>query len=100
MLGEPRRNGRGADRATGGTETVGRGPARGRDQARFGRHGLRSWEQAGEDNISFETDCPHTDTTWPYSDAYIEKLCVGRTDEQAYKVLRGNAIKMLELDRV
>ena len=30
----------------------------------------------------------------------IEKLCVGLTDEQAYKVLRGNAITMLELDRV
>ena len=64
------------------------------------RHGLRSLEEVGEDNICFETDYPHTDTTWPYSEAYIEKLCVGLTDEQAYKVLRGNAIKMLELDRV
>jgi len=64
------------------------------------RHGLRSLEEVGEDNICFETDYPHTDTTWPYSEAYIEKLCVGLTDEVAYKVLRGNAIKMLELDRV
>ncbi len=56
--------------------------------------------RCGEDNICFETDYPHTDTTWPYSEAYIEKLCVGLTDEQAYKILRGNAIKMLELDRV
>ena len=56
--------------------------------------------RSGEDNICFETDYPHTDTTWPYSEAYIEKLCVGLTDEQAYKILRGNAIKMLELDRV
>ena len=64
------------------------------------RHGLRSLEEVGEDNICFETDYPHTDTTWPYSEAYIEKLCVGLTDEQAYKILRGNAIKMLELDRV
>jgi predicted TIM-barrel fold metal-dependent hydrolase len=64
------------------------------------RHGLRSLEEVGEDNICFETDYPHTDTTWPYSEAYIEKLCVGLTDEVAYKVLRGNAIKMLELDQV
>jgi len=64
------------------------------------RHGLRSLEEVGEDNICFETDYPHTDTTWPYSEAYIEKLCVGLTDEVAYKVLRGNAIQMLELDRV
>ena len=41
------------------------------------RHGLRSLEEVGEDNICFETDYPHTDTTWPYSEAYIEKLCVG-----------------------
>jgi predicted TIM-barrel fold metal-dependent hydrolase len=64
------------------------------------RHGLRSLEEVGEDNICFETDYPHTDTTWPDSEAYIEKLCVGLTDEQAYKILRGNAIRMLELDRV
>ena len=38
------------------------------------RHGLRSLEEVGEDNICFETDYPHTDTTWPYSEAYIEKL--------------------------
>ena len=64
------------------------------------RHGLRSLEEVGEDNICFETDYPHTDTTWPYSEAYIEKLCAGLDDEVAYKILRGNAIKMLELDRV
>ncbi|HWE68443.1 MAG TPA: amidohydrolase family protein [Acidimicrobiales bacterium] len=62
-------------------------------------HGLNSLSEVGEDNICFETDFPHTDGTWPDSEAYIEKLCVGLTDEQAYKILRGNAIKMLELDR-
>ena len=62
--------------------------------------GSRSLEEVGEDNICFETDYPHTDTTWPDSEAYIEKLCVGLDDEQAYKILRGNAIRMLELDRV
>ena len=64
------------------------------------RHGLRSLEEVGEDNICFETDYPHTDTTWPHSEAYIEKLCAGLDDDVAYKILRGNAIKMLELDRV
>jgi predicted TIM-barrel fold metal-dependent hydrolase len=56
--------------------------------------------EVGEDNICFETDYPHTDTTWPYSEAYIEKLCAGLDDDVAYKILRGNAITMLELDRV
>ena len=64
------------------------------------RHGLRSLDEVGEDNICFETDYPHTDTTWPHSEAYIEKLCADLDDDVAYKVLRGNAIRMLDLDRV
>jgi hypothetical protein len=56
----------------------------------------------GVDNICFETDYPHTDTTWPHSKAYVEKMVAGAglDDETAYKVLRGNAIRMLDLDRV
>ena len=29
------------------------------------RHGLESLERVGVDNITFETDYPHTDSTWP-----------------------------------
>ena len=63
-------------------------------------HGLNSLREVGVDNICFETDYPHTDTTWPHSEAYVERLLAGFDEEVAYKVLRGNAIKMLELDRV
>ena len=63
-------------------------------------HGLHSLDEVGEDNICFETDYPHTDTTWPNSKEYVEKMLADFDDEVAYKVLRGNAIKMLELDRV
>jgi predicted TIM-barrel fold metal-dependent hydrolase len=62
-------------------------------------HGLHSLEEVGVDNICFETDYPHTDTTWPDSKAYVEKMLAGFDAEVAYKVLRGNAIRMLELDR-
>jgi predicted TIM-barrel fold metal-dependent hydrolase len=54
----------------------------------------------GENNICFETDYPHTDTTWPSSKDYCEKMLEGLDDEKKYKILRGNAIRMLELDRV
>jgi predicted TIM-barrel fold metal-dependent hydrolase len=64
------------------------------------RHGLRNLDEVGEDNICFETDYPHTDTTWPTSREYAEKMVADLTDEVAYKVLRGNAIRMLSLDRV
>src|SRR6476469_3236359 len=63
-------------------------------------HGLHSLPEVGEDNICFETDYPHTDTTWPNSKEYVEKMLADFDDNLAYKVLRGNAIRMLELDRV
>ena len=63
------------------------------------KHGLKNLDEVGPDNICFETDYPHTDTTWPDTKAYVEKMLAGYDDETAYKVLRGNAIKMLELDR-
>ena len=55
------------------------------------RHGLQNLASVGEDNICFETDYPHTDTTWPYSKEYAEKMVTGLSDDVAYKVLRGNA---------
>ncbi|HEX9682680.1 MAG TPA: amidohydrolase family protein [Acidimicrobiales bacterium] len=63
-------------------------------------HGLASLEEVGVDNICFETDYPHTDTSWPNSREYVEKIMAGLDDEVVYKILRGNAIRMLELDRV
>jgi predicted TIM-barrel fold metal-dependent hydrolase len=63
-------------------------------------HGLHSLKEVGEDNICFETDYPHTDTTWPFTKPYVEKMLADFDENVAYKVLRGNAIKMLELDRV
>jgi len=65
------------------------------------RHGVKSLDEVGENNICFETDYPHTDTTWPNSKEYCEKMLAAVDDEQQkYKILRGNAIRMLELDRV
>jgi len=63
------------------------------------RHGLRSLDEAGPHNICFEVDYPHTDTTWPHSKPYVEKILSGHDPEVVYDVLRGNAIRMLELDR-
>ncbi|MFZ4584065.1 MAG: amidohydrolase family protein [Acidimicrobiia bacterium] len=64
-------------------------------------HGLKNLDEVGEDNVCFETDYPHTDTTWPHSKEYAMKMVSEPyiSNEQAYKILRGNAIRMLELDR-
>jgi predicted TIM-barrel fold metal-dependent hydrolase len=63
-------------------------------------HGMKNIDAVGEDQVCFETDYPHTDTSWPDTKEMVEKMLVGVPDDLAYKVVRGNAIKMLELDRV
>jgi predicted TIM-barrel fold metal-dependent hydrolase len=62
------------------------------------RHGLESLERVGVDNVTFETDYPHTDSTWPDTLAVAEEMMADLTDEEAYKIVRGNAIRMLQLD--
>jgi len=64
------------------------------------QHGLNSLGELGTDNICFEVDYPHSDTTWPDSKQYVEKMVSELEPETAYKILRGNAINMLSLDRV
>ncbi|HUP76407.1 MAG TPA: amidohydrolase family protein [Acidimicrobiales bacterium] len=62
------------------------------------RHGLISLDVVGEDNITFETDYPHTDSSWPDTKEIAEAMFAGLTDEQIYKAVRGNAIRMLGLE--
>ena len=62
------------------------------------RHGLESLERVGVDNITFETDYPHTDSTWPDTKSVAEDMMGHLPDEVVYKIVRGNAIRMLSLD--
>jgi predicted TIM-barrel fold metal-dependent hydrolase len=62
------------------------------------RHGLESLDRVGIDNVTFETDYPHTDSTWPDTKKVAEAMMADLTDEQIYKIVRGNAIRMLDLD--
>jgi predicted TIM-barrel fold metal-dependent hydrolase len=61
------------------------------------RHGIDSLEVVGADNITFETDYPHTDSTWPHTKKVAEELMAGVPDDVVYKIMRGNAIRMLEM---
>jgi predicted TIM-barrel fold metal-dependent hydrolase len=60
--------------------------------------GIDVIERIGPDNITFETDYPHTDTTWPHTKKVATEMLDGVSDEIVYKLLRGNAIKMLGLN--
>ena len=62
------------------------------------RHGIASLSEVGVDNITFETDYPHTDSTWPDTKEIASELLADLDDDAVRKIVRGNAIRMLHLD--
>ena len=62
------------------------------------QHGLDSIGVIGADRITFETDYPHTDSTWPDTRAVAEQMVRHLSDDDVYRIMRGNAIQMLGLD--
>ena len=60
-------------------------------------YGLENIEKCGVNNICFETDYPHSDSTWPHSRDTALKLMGDLPDDVVYKLVRGNAIEMLGL---
>jgi predicted TIM-barrel fold metal-dependent hydrolase len=62
------------------------------------RHGIESLDSVGVDNTTFETDYPHTDSTWPHTKKVAQELMAGLPDDVVHKLVRGNAIRMLELE--
>ena len=61
------------------------------------RHWVSRASRSGVDNVTFETDYPHTDSTWPDTLAVVEKMFTDLDDETIYKIVRGNALRMLDL---
>ena len=59
--------------------------------------GIRDRAAIGVDQISFEVDYPHQDTTWPDSNIAIEKMAAVMSPIELEKILRGNALDMLGL---
>jgi predicted TIM-barrel fold metal-dependent hydrolase len=63
--------------------------------------GLRIRDQIGMGQIMFETDYPHGDTSFPRSKEMAERLVSQATlsDEETYQLIRGNAIRVYDLQR-
>jgi predicted TIM-barrel fold metal-dependent hydrolase len=63
--------------------------------------GLRNRDVVGMDQICFETDYPHADSTFPHSKETLAKISEESqlTEEELYKLARGNAIKAFKLER-
>ena len=61
------------------------------------RHGVKSLDEVGRYNVTFEADYPHVDSTWPYTYDIAEDLMKGLPDDVIYDLMRGNAERMLGL---
>jgi predicted TIM-barrel fold metal-dependent hydrolase len=59
--------------------------------------GVAVREHVGIDQITFECDYPHQDTTWPNSKKYAERALAGVPDDEVHKIVRGNAIRLFRL---
>ncbi|WP_051683949.1 amidohydrolase family protein [Blastococcus sp. URHD0036] len=59
--------------------------------------GISVRDAIGVDQITFETDYPHQDSTWPDSRAYAKRIFRGVPAEDVEKIVRGNAIRLFQL---
>lgn len=63
--------------------------------------GLANRDRIGMDQITFEVDYPHADSTFPHTKKIATEICenAGLSDDETYKLLRGNAIEAYGLAR-
>jgi len=63
--------------------------------------GLANRNLVGMDQITFEVDYPHADSTFPHTKETAQLICdkAGLSDDERYKLLRGNAITLYGLER-
>ena len=63
--------------------------------------GMQIRDRIGIEQIMFETDYPHGDSTWPNSKAVLQKLVdqAGLDEHETYLLARGNAIACYGLHR-
>ena len=64
--------------------------------------GLQNRNRVGIGQICFETDYPHVDSTYPDSWAVAQRLAddAGLDDDERWQMLRGNAIRCYDLERL
>ncbi len=60
-------------------------------------HGLRMLDVIGVDRVTYESDYPHSDSTWPRTRDIAEEQMKDLDRDTIEKLVRGNAITMLGL---
>jgi predicted TIM-barrel fold metal-dependent hydrolase len=63
--------------------------------------GLALRDRIGMENLCFEVDYPHADSTYPHTEKVLRTMCadVGLNDDEVYALVRGNAISLFGLQR-
>ena len=59
--------------------------------------GPSTWDYFGEDNYMWASDFPHTDSTWPESQAVIKKDFAKVPEHVTQKIIADNAIKLYRM---
>ncbi|MFG2514053.1 amidohydrolase family protein [Streptomyces sp. NPDC048584] len=62
------------------------------------RHAIEQARRIGVDNLMFEVDFPHADGPYPHTLDHLAGQFAGIDAETTYKIVRGNAIKLFQLD--
>ena len=60
--------------------------------------GPSTWDYFGEDNYMWASDFPHTDSTWPESQAVIKKDFAKVPEHVTQKIIADNAIKLYRME--
>ena len=60
--------------------------------------GVQNRHQVGVDNIMWSSDYPHTASTWPHSQEIIARDFVGVSEDERWKIVRQNVIRLYDLD--
>jgi predicted TIM-barrel fold metal-dependent hydrolase len=62
-------------------------------------YGLQLLDAIGVDRVTYESDYPHSDSTWPRTREVAESQMGHLAPDVVEKLVRGNAIKLLRLDK-
>jgi len=60
--------------------------------------GVKLRHDIGMDNIAWECDYPHSDSTWPYPAEELLKACAGVPDDELNKITYENAMRWYSFD--
>ena len=60
--------------------------------------GVQNRHQIGIDNVLWSSDYPHTASTWPHSQEIIARDFAGVSEDERWKIVRANVIRLYDLD--